>query len=46
MKKLRGMELQLQTFVTSALDGCRWEVSILGHISFQKRAPDNYWTEG
>jgi len=43
MKAYWGMELQLHTFLTSALDGGEWSVSRSGRFTPRERAPGTHW---
>jgi len=38
-----GVEVQVFTFLTLALDGVEWLSSILGHFTLRKRTPSTCW---
>jgi hypothetical protein len=46
MKRIGGMEVQLHTFLTSALDGSEWSVSCPGRFTPRKIAPGTHWIGG
>jgi hypothetical protein len=47
VKIYRGVvDVQLHTFLTSALDGDEWSVSHLSHFMPKQRAPGTHWIRG
>jgi hypothetical protein len=46
MKTYWGVEVQLHSFLTSALDGGEWSPSRLGRFTPRERAPGTHWTGG
>jgi hypothetical protein len=46
MKMYRGVEVQLHTFLTSALDGAEWSITCLGCFIPRKRAASTHWIGG
>jgi len=46
MKVYWGVEVQLHTFLISAVDGGKWSVSHTGHFTLRERTPDIHWIGG
>jgi hypothetical protein len=43
MRTYGGVEVELEAFLTSALDGDEWSASRLGRFTLRKRAPSTHW---
>jgi hypothetical protein len=46
MKTYWGVEVQLHSFLTSALDGGEWSASRPGRFKPKERAPGTHWIGG
>jgi hypothetical protein len=46
MKRIEGVEVWLQAFLTSVLDGGEWSVSHPGRFTPRERAPVTHWIGG